>query len=823
MDWLLHFFSWYVYMSLIGLVFFPITKKLFGKTLDGGFALSKALGILLTTYAVLVLGITRLVPFGKISIIAILLAVAFFSYKTLIQKGFKNIAETLENNRGLMQWVIFEEVLFFGGLLLWTIVRSQEPSIHGLEKFMDFGFMQSISRSQFFPPLDMWYSADLENRPNGYFINYYYFGHLSGALLIKLTGVPAAVGYNLVLANLFGIALSMGFSIVVNLIHFGNNIMFGVKKVVSRTKLMIYGVIGALILNTAGNWHTIYLFTKGYENEHPVPPWTVLPNLKDLFGLISQKFPNVLGALGEYSHYWYPNATRFIPNTIHEFPSYSYVVADLHGHVFDIPFVLLTLAVILFVVGPKILAKWGVHLASPDPAANNHKHKDHIHLSNNSDNQHLTLQKYEHLFTQIFGDGFITKLLLKCIASSVPITLLLGFLTAVHYMTNAFDGPIYLMLAFGVLFLLHGVSIAFLVNILMLAFGFIYFSLPFSVFFEPFVSGIGVNCAFPLVSGLAKAGETSVKLGPFLFEKGNCQLSAVYQLVILWGFFWMFGLILALVMYLTRRYIRKSQSSHGESLLPEKRSMPFDALVGLVYVFGTILIIIPEFFYIKDIYPTHFRANTMFKMGYQAYMMMSLTAMYVFWRLQLLPKAYEWVKRTLTIASISSILLVLVYMNFAVQSYYGNFTRPIKLDGIAWLKDQYPDTLEIVEFFNTKVTGQPVILEAQGDSYTDYNAVSAYTGLPTIAGWWVHEWLWRGTADIVGSRIPHIEAIYQSDDVLETRRLLRRFKVEYVVISSHEHKKYDVDDKKINEKKFVKLGEEVFRTSDGKGVVYKVH
>ena len=42
--------------------------------------------------------------------------------------------------------------------------------------------------------------------------------------------------------------------------------------------------------------------------------------------------------------YWYPNATRFIYHTIHEFPIYSWTVADLHGHVLDIPFVLLTIA-----------------------------------------------------------------------------------------------------------------------------------------------------------------------------------------------------------------------------------------------------------------------------------------------------------------------------------------------------------------------------------------------------------------------------------------------------------------------------------------------
>lgn len=74
----------------------------------------------------------------------------------------------------------------------------------------------------------------------------------------------------------------------------------------------------------------------------------------------------------------------------------------------------------------------------------------------------------------------------------------------------------------------------------------------------------------------------------------------------------------------------------------------------------------------------------------------------------------------------------------------------------------------------------------------------------------------------MGRRIPDIEALYQSEDVDLTRRLLRKYKVEYVVISSNERKKYEVNEKKVQEKKFTKLGEEVFRSSDGKGVVYRV-
>jgi len=818
MDWLLNFFSWYIYLFIVGLVFFPITQRLFGRTLDKGYAFSKVIGIILLSYSSLLLGILRLVPFGRMQILVLLAAFAFISYRKLIVQKNIDIAAIVIRNRKVIQWIIVEEVLFFAGLLLWTIVRGQEPSIHGLEKFMDFGFMQSIARSTYFPPLDMWYSANVDTRPNGYFINYYYFGHLSGALLIKLTGVPAAVGYNLILANILGLSMSMSFSIVTNLIHFTHSMVYGAKKILGNVRLGLYGLIGALILNFAGNMHTIYLFTKGYENESPVPPWTVLPDVSALLKLVQQKFPNILAALGEYSRYWYPNATRFIPHTIHEFPSYSYVVADLHGHVFDIPFVLFTIGVFFLIFMPLILARWSRHdeKTPHHEEKHNHKHK-HLHQSSHSDDN-LMARSRESIY-RIFGQGFFANLLVKCVESYVPLTLLLGFLTAVHFMTNAFDGPIYILLSLFMLFVLHGLSIALIINVVILFFAFIYFSLPFSVFFEPFVSGVGVNCAFPLVQKLAKTGAANFKIGPFLFEQGNCQRSEIYQMVILWGFFWFFAIGLALVMYLTKKFMHTIKNSEiQEDLKFEK----VDKFVGLFFLFGTFLIIIPEFFYIKDIYPTHFRANTMFKLGYQAYMMMSLASIYVLWRISALPKVYVAVRRILLIIAWIAIMLNLIYINFAVQSYYGNLSKPINIDGTVWLKTQYPDIYDIVQFFETKVEGQPIILEAQGDSYTDYNVVSAYTGLPTIAGWWVHEWLWRGTADVVGQRIPEIETIYQSDNVDDTRKLLRKYKVEYVVISSNERKRYEVNEKKINEAKFKKLGTEVYRSSDGMGVVYKI-
>lgn len=808
MEWLLDTLSWYIYMLLIGFVFLPIANKIFPKTLDKGYAFSKAIGIIVLTYIFLSLGVLKLLPFGRTQIFVVLAAFIFLFHRKKIFQGGFSFQTFVKNNFIAIKWGLFIEMIFLLSLVFWTIVRSQEPSIRGLEKFMDYGFMQSISRSTYMPPLDMWYSADLETRPQGFYINYYYFGHLGGSIITKLADVTPQVGYNLILANLFALGMTMSFSIVVNLLKQFEHIIHRGKKEIGSKMLAMYGIVGAFLVNMAGNWHMIYLFTKGYPNEDPVPPWQVLPNLNEQFAVISRRFPDILGALGEYSKYWYPNATRFIPNTIHEFPSYSYVVADLHGHVFDIPFVLLSIAIVMFVLAPLVIGRWSNKLGishDPDSEIDPHVLEER--------------EKTKKAITDIIGTGTISKFFFKCIDAKAHITFLLAFMAAVHYMTNAFNGPIYLLFFMLVLVAVHWISLELVLNLAILGFGFFYFSAPFSLFFEPFVSGVGVNCAFPLVQSLAKAGETTKKIGPFVFEKGNCQISEPYQMFFLWGLFWFFGILLAVVAYLTKKYIKRTSQNHET---PEKRTILPDMVVLGIFLFGTMLLIIPEFFYIKDIYPTHFRANTMFKLGYQAYIMMSLSIPYVVWRINMLPKMFAKVKKGFVIASYVAIILVSPYLFFAVQSYYGNLSRPIKLDGIVWLKTEYPDLYDIVNFFNTKVQGQPVILEAQGDSYTDYNVVSAYTGLPTVAGWWVHEWLWRGNADIVGKRIPYIEAMYKSEDLEETKVYLRKFNVRYVIVSSNERKKYEVNDQKILDKKFTVLGKEVFRSTDGKGVVYEM-
>jgi uncharacterized membrane protein len=237
----------------------------------------------------------------------------------------------------------------------------------------------------------------------------------------------------------------------------------------------------------------------------------------------------------------------------------------------------------------------------------------------------------------------------------------------------------------------------------------------------------------------------------------------------------------------------------------------------VLFSFGTFLILIPEFFYIKDIYPAHFRANTMFKLGYQAFIMMSAASIIVFYQVSNLIK-WQW-KIFFKMLFVLMLFFVLIYPFFAIPSYYGDLRKKPQIDGSLWLKDFYPQDKEIIDYLNKNVSGQPVILEAQGDSYTDYERISAFTGLPTVAGWWVHQWLWRGSAEVVGKRIPDIVEMYEGKDTEKTRELLEKYHVKYVVISQLERQKYP----NLNEEKFSILGEKIFESSNKLGALYQVN
>ena len=697
---------WWFLFFVLGLINFPLTSRVFKNFPDKGYIFSKILAILFITYAVYIIGLVTSLPVISTVFLFMLMAgllivnLKFFSFKNLIRQS----AEKIKN------WWLFilEEVVFLLCLIFWSYIRGSAPDIHGLEKFMDFGFINSIITGQTMPPRDMWLA--------GSSINYYYFGHLYTAVLTLLSGIPTNVTYNLMIATIFGLCFVEAFSIGFNLCHLSLNIPH------SWRKPLLAGLLTALLVTLAGNLHIFYVFTNGYPNEQPVPIWTLLQNI------------------GWHPEtYWYPNATRFIPFTIHEFPMYSYVVSDLHGHVLSIPIVLCILAFLL------------------------------------------------HLITKSVSEKVWSK-----ISHFWPI-LLLSFLVATAYMTNSSDllvyGGLTSLIIFAIIILKRlGLQDLFITGVVFVL-GIFVFSLPFNLGFDSFVKGLGWT----------KPQDRS----PF------------WMLLMLWGQFYIFTIpwFVLQIKNLIRQPAEKIQNYQ-----------PADIFVIILILFSTGLIIFPEFWFFKDIYPAHYRANTMFKLGYQAFMMLYIASVYAIF------KSIDNLKNqssskfichfSFIVFNFVIIAVLLIYPFLATRGYYG--IRPMfkGLDGTVWISEQYPNDWKGILWLNEneklKIKNS-VILEAVGESYTDYARVSAHTGLSTVLGWPVHEWLWHGSYDEAGKRTQEILSFYNTSNLQSAKDFLKKYNVKYVFVGTLERQKYP----NLNEGKLLQLGKVVF--NEGMTNIYEIN
>ncbi|MBI2621144.1 MAG: hypothetical protein HYW63_00665, partial [Candidatus Levybacteria bacterium] len=229
--------------------------------------------------------------------------------------------------------------------------------------------------------------------------------------------------------------------------------------------------------------------------------------------------------------------------------------------------------------------------------------------------------------------------------------------------------------------------------------------------------------------------------------------------------------------------------------------------------FSILLIIIPEFFYLKDIYTGHFRANTMFKLSYQAFIMLSFASVYILIKIisirkSLKTKLSKLIFTTYVPTAVILLLIVSAYPYFAVPSGYADLKNYKGLDGIKYLNEIKPSDYQAIGWINKNIKNQPVILEAQGDSYTDYGRVSANTGLPTVLGWTVHEWLWRGSYDIPAARFDDIKNLYETADINLAKKIISKYNIKYVYIGGLEEDKYKINE--ISESKFEKLGNLVY-------------
>ena len=273
----------------------------------------------------------------------------------------------------------------------------------------------------------------------------------------------------------------------------------------------------------------------------------------------------------------------------------------------------------------------------------------------------------------------------------------------------------------------------------------------------------------------------------------------LWQLAILWGFPVMLTVIFSTFLLKSGKYPRKSE-----------------LFVLSLLISSLVLIVIPEIIYVKDIYiASHYRANTMFKITYQAFVMSYLTSGFVAaYVINKIKKYTEKIPVSLFFGLV--FFVILIYPYFAINSYY-QFDTYKGLDGSSWLGRQLPEQYKIIDWLKDNAGEQTIILESPGDSYTDFNVVSAYTGIPTVSGWFVHEWLWRGDSSFPQERVNDITLIYTSKDSFLTENLLNKYQVEYVIIDSFVRQKFP----NVYERKFYRLGQEVF--SFGNAKIFRIN
>ena len=465
----------------------------------------------------------------------------------------------------------------------------------------------------------------------------------------------------------------------------------------------------------------------------------------------------------EVGHYWFPDATRYIgfnpdvdDKTIHEFPCYSFVLGDLHAHVVDIMFVLLILA---------LLYAWMKKVRTTKLVFENMEKKE-----------------------------FWKKQLL------MPQLLAAAALLGMFHWTNFWDFVIYYTVTCGVILIMNiigqegkikwilAVTAAQAAEIMAIATIII---LPFTLQFD----------TSNMVQGVALAQHHSLQ----------------HQLLVLWGL----PAILTLL-FIISLLVEKLRGTEQKSLYRLLKSVTLPDLFAVIMGLCAIgLVLIPELVYVRDIYENgNARANTMFKLTYQAYIMFGMTMLYAIFRLLIIGK-----NRILKAASVIGLILFVWtcgYFGNSAHSWFGEVWKPSQYKGLnatAFLETDFSEDVGGIRWLKEHIEDSPVVLEANGDSYSEYERVSAMTGLPTVMGWYVHEWLWRGNLADINARIADIESIYTSTDEAQVRQLLEQYDVSYVFVGSCERKKYG---EKLNNDMLKKLGEVVYQDEEWQTYIIKV-
>jgi uncharacterized membrane protein len=230
-----------------------------------------------------------------------------------------------------------------------------------------------------------------------------------------------------------------------------------------------------------------------------------------------------------------------------------------------------------------------------------------------------------------------------------------------------------------------------------------------------------------------------------------------------------------------------------------------ERFLWLLIAGGLVCVLVPELVYVRDSFDGGdlFRMNTVFKMGYQAWLLLALAAACA------LPWAGAWLPGRVWPywAAVAAVLLLLgaVYPYAGTWSRKDGFSRAPTLDGLRWLRERAPGDPPAIAWLRANTPGDAVVLEAFGPDYSEFGhaRISTFTGRPTVLGWAGHEVQWEH--DPAG-READIRTLYTTTNPIAARNLAARYGVRYVVVGPIERTTYG--DRGLG--KWDGLGERVF-------------
>jgi len=795
------FLTWYVTMQFFALAGLPLAFAWLRRLPSRGYAVAKALGLLLAGVIFWWGGILHL---WENTTSAVLVAVVFIVVVGLwaMRGQWAEVRPWWREHRG---FVFTTEALFLVAFALWTVVRASQPQLEtaGGEKWMEIAFLNAVLRSPQVPPHDPWLS--------GYALSYYYLGYFLLGMITRLAAIPATVAFNLGCAGWFALAAVGAYGVVYDLLE--RRAVF--RALFAPLLLLLTGNAEGLleVLHAGGLLSAKFWAWLDIRNLNaaPQPPFSWKPT----------------------RFFWWWQGSRVLTDyapwgdrieIIDEFPAFSFTLGDMHPHVLVLPFVLLAVALALNLYRTlhekEFSAIWWRRFT---PLISYALVLGALGFINTWDFPiywalmvgGIILARYVRATPELEETRRPWQQFFDAVWATLPEGFVLGVLSILLYF------PFWYALrsqAGGVLPNLFNAThwpqfVVMFAPLIVPALGVIIGAAREAGVkgWWALAGGAGLVIAIALLGLLVGAGAAYPYLQSVLRGEPIQGLSVTPEMVVAgiktrWMRPWV-GLALAsgvaavvLALFSRQRSVVSDQSSAISaqpsttpySLLPTSYSFP-----ALLVLIGLLLTLAPEYVYLKDVFMA--RMNTIFKFYFQAWVLWSLAGA---WQLALWldsrparVKSPEW-RYVATIVSCLLIVVGLVYTVLAVPARAEEHGNPKTLDGAAWLAKSRPGDYAAFQWLNANVAGAPVIVEAPGDNFRAYvyeGRVSALTGLPTVLGWAGHQRQWRGNYDEPARREKDLETLFTTLDENAAWEILTRYNVAYIYIGPVERERYPAE------------------------------